>query len=73
MSPLLRQPRKPKLPRHFAAPGGEHPRAQRGGFPIKTVTFTAHAQGSLGAAGALSQRLGHDYVGSEHLLLGLLQ
>ncbi|MFR1233701.1 MAG: Clp protease N-terminal domain-containing protein [Evtepia gabavorous] len=40
---------------------------------MKTVTFTAHAQGSLGAAGALSQRLGHDYVGSEHLLLGLLQ
>ncbi len=37
------------------------------------MTFTPHAQGSLGAAGALSQRLGHDYVGSEHLLLGLLQ
>lgn len=37
------------------------------------MTFTACARDSLGAAGAVSQRLGHDYVGSEHLLLGLLQ
>ena len=37
------------------------------------MTFTPNAQASLGAAGAVAQRLGHDYVGSEHLLLGLLQ
>lgn len=37
------------------------------------MTFTPRAQAALEAAGGISQRLGHDYVGSEHLLLGLLQ
>ncbi|MDO4516670.1 MAG: ATP-dependent Clp protease ATP-binding subunit [Bacillota bacterium] len=37
------------------------------------MTFTPNARASLAAAGAAAQRLGHDYVGSEHLLLGLLQ
>ncbi len=37
------------------------------------MTFTPNARASLAAAGAAAQQLGHDYVGSEHLLLGLLQ
>lgn len=48
-------------------------RGKRGGIPIQTVTFTPSARRGLEAAGALAQRLGHDPVGSEHLLLGLLQ
>ncbi|MFR7687910.1 hypothetical protein [Evtepia gabavorous] len=52
----------------FRRPRGRHlgPRER---VPIKTVTFTAHAQGSGRSRWGLSQRLGHDYVGSEHLLL----
>ena len=37
------------------------------------MTFTPLAKASLESAGAFSQSLGHDYVGSEHLLLGLLR
>lgn len=37
------------------------------------MIFTPNARASLAAAGAAAQRLGHDHVGSEHLLLGLLQ
>ncbi len=37
------------------------------------MTFTLQARASLGSAGTFSQSLGHDYVGSEHLLLGLLR
>ena len=42
-------------------------------IPIQTVTFTPSARRGLEAAGALAQRLGHNPVGAEHLLLGLLQ
>ena len=40
---------------------------------MKTAAFSPCAKGSLAIAGAMAQRLGHDYVGSEHLLLGFLQ
>lgn len=36
------------------------------------MTFTLCARESIEAAGCISQRFGHDYVGSEHLLLGFL-
>ncbi len=39
---------------------------------MKTATFTPHARKALALAGGMAQRMGHDHVGSEHLLLGLL-
>lgn len=36
------------------------------------MTFTPHARKALALAGGMAQRMGHDYVSSEHLLLGLL-
>lgn len=59
--------------RHAAHAPVPYQRGKRGGIPIQTVTFTPSARRGLEAAGALAQRLGHDPVGSEHLLLGLLQ
>ncbi len=37
------------------------------------MTFTQAARSGLRRAGAIAQRMGHDYVGSEHLLLAFLQ
>ena len=37
------------------------------------MKFSPAARGALAAAGALAQGMGHPWVGSEHLLLGLLQ
>lgn len=71
----LCQPPGAKHFRHAAHAHAPVPyqRGKRGGIPIQTVTFTPSARRGLEAAGALAQRLGHDPVGSEHLLLGLLQ
>lgn len=69
----LCQPPGAKHFRHAAHAPGPCQRGKRGGIPIQTVTFTPSARRGLEAAGALAQRLGHDPVGSEHLLLGLLQ
>lgn len=69
----LCQPPGAKHFRHAAHTPGPYQRGKRGGIPIQTVTFTPSARRGLEAAGALAQRLGHDPVGSEHLLLGLLQ
>lgn len=69
----LCQPPGAKHFRHAAHTPGPCQRGKRGGIPIQTVTFTPSARRGLEAAGALAQRLGHDPVGSEHLLLGLLQ
>jgi ATP-dependent Clp protease ATP-binding subunit ClpC len=35
--------------------------------------FTARAKQALALADASAERLGHEYVGTEHLLLGLLE
>ena len=69
----LCQPPGAKHFRHAAHAPVPCQRGKRGGIPIQTVTFTPSARRGLEAAGALAQRLGHDPVGSEHLLLGLLQ
>ena len=69
----LCQPPGAKHFRHAAHAPVPYQRGKRGGIPIQTVTFTPSARRGLEAAGALAQRLGHDPVGSEHLLLGLLQ
>ena len=69
----LCQPPGAKHFRHAAHTPVPYQRGKRGGIPIQTVTFTPSARRGLEAAGALAQRLGHDPVGSEHLLLGLLQ
>lgn len=69
----LCQPPGAKHFRHAAHAPGPCQWGKRGGIPIQTVTFTPSARRGLEAAGALAQRLGHDPVGSEHLLLGLLQ
>lgn len=69
----LCQPPGAKHFRHAAHTPVPCQRGKRGGIPIQTVTFTPSARRGLEAAGALAQRLGHDPVGSEHLLLGLLQ
>ena len=69
----LCQPPGAKHFRHAAHTPVHYQRGKRGGIPIQTVTFTPSARRGLEAAGALAQRLGHDPVGSEHLLLGLLQ
>ena len=69
----LCQPPSAKHFRHAAHTPVPYQRGKRGGIPIQTVTFTPSARRGLEAAGALAQRLGHDPVGSEHLLLGLLQ
>ena len=71
----LCQPPGAKHFRHAAHAHAPVPyqRGKRGGIPIQTVTFTPSARRGLEAAGALAQRLGHNPVGSEHLLLGLLQ
>ena len=69
----LCQPPGAKHFRHAAHAPVPYQRGKRGGIPIQTVTFTHSARRGLEAAGALAQRLGHDPVGSEHLLLGLLQ
>ena len=37
------------------------------------MTFGPAARSGLRRAGAIAQRMGHDYVGSEHLLLAFLQ
>lgn len=37
------------------------------------MTFSPAARAALRRAGAIAQRMGHDYVGSEHLLLAFLQ
>ena len=34
--------------------------------------FTENAQGALNAAPNLASKLGHNYIGSEHILLGIL-
>lgn len=69
----LCQPPGAKHFRHAAHAPVPCQQGKRGGIPIQTVTFTPSARRGLEAAGALAQRLGHDPVGSEHLLLGLLQ
>ena len=69
----LCQPPGAKHFRHAAHTPVPYQRGKRGGIPIQTVTFTPSARRGLEAAGALAQRLGHDPVGREHLLLGLLQ
>ena len=46
---------------------------KREGPPIKTNRFTAPAEAALRLAQDSSVKLGHGYVGSEHLLLGLLR
>ena len=69
----LCQPPGAKHFRHAAHTPVPYQRGKRGGIHIQTVTFTPSARRGLEAAGALAQRLGHDPVGSEHLLLGLLQ
>lgn len=37
-----------------------------------TGRFTENAQGALNAAPQIASRLGHNYIGSEHILLGIL-
>ena len=69
----LCQPPGAKHFRHAAHAPVPCQRGKRGGIPIQTVTCPPSARRGLEAAGALAQRLGHDPVGSEHLLLGLLQ
>jgi len=43
------------------------------GRPIKEITFTARARKVFELSWDESQAMGHDYVGTEHLLLGLLR
>ena len=69
----LCQPPGAKHFRHAAHAPVPNNGAREEWIPIQTVTFTPSARRGLEAAGALAQRLGHDPVGSEHLLLGLLQ
>lgn len=52
-----------------ASRGREHPRPRRGGLH----RFTRHARQVLTLAQAEAQRLHHDRIGTEHLLLGLAQ
>ena len=40
-------------------------------IPINQARFTPRAQAALRLAQESSSQLGHGYVGSEHLLLGL--
>jgi ATP-dependent Clp protease ATP-binding subunit ClpC len=48
----------------------ERPRRERHGTPFKR--FTSRARMSVREANAAADELGHTYVGTEHLLLGIL-
>ncbi len=47
------------------------PRSPEQGEPQREIVFTPGAQRALQVAYAEAKRLGHDHVGTEHLLLGL--
>src|SRR5919108_3371875 len=56
-------------PRPFAIPGR---RRRPAGPPGPFTRFTTEARAAVVAAQAEARALGHDHVGTEHLLLGVL-
>lgn len=49
------------------------PEGKAQGIELETLTYTTRAKSALEHASSEAQSLGHRYVGTEHLLLGLLR
>ena len=54
-------------------PGGSGPARGGGGPPVARALRSADAQKALELTYREALRLGHNYVGTEHILLGLLE